>query len=320
MRYHERAVTQASERTLVILLSVLTFLLAGAGLGVWLGQYATVRAVLESDPHAATHPPFGLPRFALLPAEGVARPPAGDAGQRLVARLGQMRAELTRLNALGERLVDMAGLDPAEFDFAAPPALGGPETVPVRDYTIKEIASELGGLVSLIQDRRRKLDRLDETLGDRPLTAPQARPGWPVATGYISSAFGFRVHPIKRMRAFHEGVDIATARGTPIHAVADGVVTFSGRQRGYGNLIDLRHASGMVTRYAHNAANLVREGERVRQGQKIATVGATGSATGPHVHFEVHRNGRPVDPMPYLDDGIPRQILAGKPAPAPAPG
>ncbi|MGE5155858.1 MAG: M23 family metallopeptidase [Bdellovibrio bacteriovorus] len=201
----------------------------------------------------------------------------------------------------------MSGLNPDEFDFQAPPPQGGPDDgSPVRDYTIREIASELGSVVSLLKDRKRKLEILEEAIMEKDLTAQSVPSGWPVRTGYITSNYGMRVHPTKRRRIFHQGIDFAAPRGTPIVAVADGVVVFTGKRSGYGNLVDIRHVNGLVTRYAHNQTNLVQEGQRVRQGQKIATVGSTGTATGPHVHFEVLKDGQHQNPIRYAGSKTPR--------------
>ncbi len=283
MNHHDRTKNARGQAVTVLLAtSVLTF--ASAGLGFWIGHQETVlnslgRAIPNGD--------------ALANAQSV---------NTLAVRLGAMQAELLRLNALGERLVRMSGLNPEEFDFVNPPPQGGPEQGPVRDYTIKELATELSSMVNLIQDRQRKLDMLDDVIPQTELLTQSAPTSWPVHFGYISSPFGFRVHPIRKARMMHEGVDFASARGAPIKAVADGVVIYSGRRNGYGNVIDVQHGNGLVTRYAHNTTNLVDNGQRVRRGQQIATVGATGTATGPHVHFEVRVDDHPVDPMPYLND------------------
>jgi murein DD-endopeptidase MepM/ murein hydrolase activator NlpD len=221
-----------------------------------------------------------------------------------------MQAELMRLNALGERLVQMAGLSSEEFDFQNPPPQGGPEGGPAQDFTIKEIASELGSVVGLLKDRKRKLEILEEAIMERDLTATSVPSGWPVRSGYITSNYGFRIHPTKRARLFHQGVDFAAPRGTPVVAVADGLVTFSGRRSGYGNMVEIRHVDGYSTRYAHNQANLVQEGQQIRRGQKIGTVGATGTATGPHVHFEVLKNGEHLNPISFAGRQGPALDLA----------
>ncbi len=228
-----------------------------------------------------------------------------------------MQAEVMRLNALGARLVEMAGLNAEEFNFQDPPPQGGPEDGPARDFTIREIASELGSVVGLLKDRKRKLEILEEAIMEKDLTAKSVPSGWPVRSGYITSNYGFRIHPTKHRRIFHQGIDFAAPAGSPVVAVADGLITFSGRRSGYGNMIEVRHVDGYSTRYAHNSTNLVQEGQQVRQGQKIGTVGATGTATGPHVHFEVLKNGEHLNPTRFAGREPQGGFLAANP---PNPG
>ena len=294
--YHLDRRKTARGQAVIALLAVILFTLAGGGLGFWIGHYQNMTPIVDNRAQ-----PSLVPRS--LPANSTlsSAPAATEDLDVIASRVGEMQAELLRLNALGERLVQMSGLNPEEFDFTDPPPRGGAEEGPARDFTIREIASELGSMVSLVQDRKRKLEVLEDVIVDKGLAAQVMPSGWPVRSGYITSRFGFRVHPIKKKRLFHEGVDFASPRGTPIVAVADGVVTFSGRKGGYGRTVDIRHVNGLVTRYAHNQDNLVKEGQMVRQGQKIATVGSSGTATGPHVHFEVIKDGKAVDPFRYID-------------------
>ncbi len=122
---------------------------------------------------------------------------------------------------------------------------------------------------------------------------------WPVR-GPISSPFGWRLHPILKKKIFHSGIDIAVSSGTSVRAADAGVVAVSGWQGGYGNFIAIDHGNGLATCYGHNSRLLVKEGDKVSQGQVIALAGSTGLATGPHVHFEVRRKGTPVNPMSFL--------------------
>ncbi|MBK1641841.1 peptidase M23 [Chromatium okenii] len=294
--YHHDHHLPVRGSAVVILLAVLCLMPAGAGLGFWLAHSA------DSDAASAI---FAASDGGEIILDVVPTAGAAEDVNAMAAQLAAMEAELLRLNALGERLVKLAGLDPREFDFVNPPPQGGADRQRVRDYTIKELANELGSVVDALVDRQQKLDVLDELLVEKDLrvegrtvTAPSS---WPVRSGYVSSRFGYRIHPTKRVRMFHEGVDIACARGTPIAAVAAGEVIYSGTRSGYGRVIDIRHDNGLVTRYAHNASNLVRVGQQVQRGQQIANVGTSGTATGPHVHFEVLRANRPLDPTPYLN-------------------
>lgn len=127
--------------------------------------------------------------------------------------------------------------------------------------------------------------------------------GWPVQ-GTVTSEFGYRTHPITGKRAMHTGIDIGAKTGTDIHAAGDGVVIFSGKKGGYGNIVEIRHANGVETRYAHNSANLVKVGDLVQKGQVIGKVGSTGRSTGPHLHFEVRKNGQAVNPRTMLGQNL----------------
>jgi len=126
--------------------------------------------------------------------------------------------------------------------------------------------------------------------------------GWPVE-GWLSSKFGYRVHPIKKSRKLHSGLDIATRPGKPVRVTADGVVSFSGRSGGNGNLVAVEHGFGYTTYYAHNKKNAVNVGQVMKRGDIVAYIGSTGSSTGPHVHYEVWKNGKSVDPMPFVKGG-----------------
>ena len=127
-------------------------------------------------------------------------------------------------------------------------------------------------------------------------STPAIRP----VVGWVTSKFGYRKSPYTSLREFHKGLDIAARRGTPIVASADGVVSFSGRKGLLGNLVTIDHGHGMVTRYAHAHKRLVRRFQKVKRGDKIALVGNTGKSTGPHLHYEVHLNGVPVNPEKYI--------------------
>ena len=151
------------------------------------------------------------------------------------------------------------------------------------------------------------LDSLDASLalvGRRTTDSDLAEMAWPsrypIAGARISSRFGNRRDPFTRRLARHTGVDMPAPRGTPIVASAGGTVRFAGYRRAYGNSVEIDHGDGLTTRYAHASQLLVRKGQVVLPEQPIATVGSTGRSTGPHLHFEVLRQGRPVEPLGYL--------------------
>jgi murein DD-endopeptidase MepM/ murein hydrolase activator NlpD len=220
----------------------------------------------------------------------------------LALRLGQMNAHVVRLDALGARLTQMAGLDDGEFDFSSPPSLGGPEE-PLPDGDLLQargVVAALDSLSNQLSDRGRQLGVLEDLLLDRKLRDEVHPEGRPVTAGYISSNFGSRTDPFTGRRAFHKGIDFAGRAGADVVAVASGVVTWSGQRYGYGQLVEINHGNGYVTRYAHNANNLVAVGDTVKRGQVIARIGDTGRATGPNLHFEVLHNGQAVNPLTYI--------------------
>lgn len=220
----------------------------------------------------------------------------------LALRLGQMNAHVIRLDALGTRLTQMAGLNDGEFDFSSPPALGGPEEVlgDGQQLRIGGVMASIDALAEQLADRSRQLNVLEDFLLNRKLADEVHPEGRPVQAGYISSSFGHRNDPFTGRRAFHKGIDFAGREGSDVIAVASGVVVWSGKRQGYGNLVEVNHGNGYATRYAHNADNLVAVGDTVKRGQIIARMGGTGRATGPNLHFEVLHNGRAVDPLTYV--------------------
>ena len=220
----------------------------------------------------------------------------------LASRIGSLNAHLIRLDALGRRLTDLAGLDRGEFDFDRPPPSGGPEGGVDQGGSalVPDLAAVLDSLEAQINDREQQLVALETLLASRELGARVMPGGLPLIGGWISSHFGRRADPITGRHAFHAGVDFAGAPGSKVIAVGPGVVTFSGYRTGYGNLVEITHPTGYVTRYGHNSKNLVRVGQSVQKNDPIAVIGSTGRSTGTHVHFEVLRDGNVVNPTKYL--------------------
>ncbi len=220
----------------------------------------------------------------------------------LALRLGQMNAHVIRLDALGQRLTQMAGLDDGEFDFSTAPPLGGPEELlPAPDtLQITNVITALESLDQQLTDRTQQLNVLEDFLLNRRLQDEVHPEGRPVTGGYISSHYGNRTDPFTGRPAFHKGIDFAGRIGNDIVAVASGVVVWSGPRYGYGEMIEINHGNGYATRYAHNSTNLVAVGDTVKRGARIAEMGDTGRATGANLHFEVLRNGRSVDPRTFI--------------------
>jgi len=232
---------------------------------------------------------------------------AREAAQRdlnaMAVKLAELQAQSTRLNALGERLTQIAGIEDGEFDFSADPAVGGPDD---SDATqIAPTGAHLGASIDILTHQlsiqTEQLGLLESLLANQELDASLLPTGRPVVVGYASSSFGRRSDPFSGYNAMHKGVDFSAPTGSDILAVADGVVRFSGRRSGYGNVVEIDHGNGYVTRYAHNSANVAAEGMRVKAGDVIAKVGSTGRSTGSHVHFEVWLNGQVVNPKQYLN-------------------
>jgi murein DD-endopeptidase MepM/ murein hydrolase activator NlpD len=220
----------------------------------------------------------------------------------LAARIGTLNAHLIRLDALGRRVTDLAGLDRGEFDFEQGPPVGGPESQEFETGSaqIPDLTVALDTLEAQLEDRQRQLTVLESLMSTRSLGERILPGGWPIIGGWISSHFGYRSDPFTGRGAFHAGVDFAGPPGTRVISTGPGVVSFSGYKNGYGNVVEITHPTGYLTRYGHNARNLVREGQTVQKGDPIAIIGSTGRSTGTHVHFEVERDGNTLNPMRYL--------------------
>jgi murein DD-endopeptidase MepM/ murein hydrolase activator NlpD len=219
----------------------------------------------------------------------------------LALKLGVLNAHLIRLNALGKRLTQMANLSSREFDFDHDPAVGGPESDSAgRGAQVPDLSAMINQFDRNLDFRTTQFSALESVLLGRQLSAEIRPSGKPVMAGYISSVFGERMDPFNGEEAFHKGLDFASEAGADVLAVAQGVVTYAGPREGYGVLVEINHGNGYVTRYAHNSRVSVARGDTVERGQAIAVVGSTGRSTGPHVHFEVLKDGRPIDPEAFV--------------------
>jgi murein DD-endopeptidase MepM/ murein hydrolase activator NlpD len=232
-----------------------------------------------------------------------ARKSARDDLDALTLRLGRMQAQMLRLNALGNQLVAQASLDKDEFDFDSPPAIGGPQDTDVsQSVEVPDFLSMLDELGAEMQDREQKFSVLETLLMDQSLHERVMPSGSPVRNGFVSSGYGKRSDPFTGKQEFHRGVDFAGKEGSRVLSVGDGVVSWVGQRAGYGNLVEITHGDGFVTRYGHNKKVLVAVGDTVKKGQPIAVLGSTGRSTGPHVHFEVVHNDQQVNPSKYIAD------------------
>lgn len=219
----------------------------------------------------------------------------------MAVRIGEMQAQLLRLDTLGERLARLAGFKPQDLQFGETPGRGGAvSSLPARDLTLGEFTQQLDLLTRQLEERGDRLGIL-ESLFTFDRAKKKLVPGLlPVESGWYSSNFGWRIDPFSGQRAFHEGIDVIAEVGTPVRAAAGGVVIYSDFHPQYGNMIEIDHGNDLVTRYAHASRRLVKVGDVVLPGARIAEVGRTGRATGAHLHFEVRSRGAPVNPVQFL--------------------
>ncbi|MHB9103350.1 MAG: M23 family metallopeptidase [Sulfuricella sp.] len=219
----------------------------------------------------------------------------------MAVKLGQMQAHVLRLDSLGERLATLTGIGKQEFNFDKKPGQGGAESSrPARDMTMSEFGQQLDGLMKKLDDRSDQLGLMEAMLVQqqaKKVAMPSTRP---VTTGWYSSNYGWRIDPFTGQKAFHEGVDFMADTGTAIHAAGGGIVVYADTYAGYGNMIEIDHGNGLISRYAHASKLLAKVGDVVMKGQKIGEVGNTGRSTGSHLHFEVRHRGAPQNPEHYL--------------------
>lgn len=223
-----------------------------------------------------------------------------------------LQARISRLEALGGQVADMTGLN-KEFDFYSEPALGGPQRIEaakepengeygliLTDGTQKSVLQALDAMRAKISVREHELRAIESLLENKQLIKERYLAGRPIESGWLSSYFGYRTDPFTGQKAWHKGVDFAGKEGAKVLAVGSGVVTWSGDRYGYGLLVEINHGNGFTTRYGHNKENTVKLGQVVTKGQEIARMGSTGRSTGPHVHFEVLKNNKAVNPERYV--------------------
>lgn len=244
----------------------------------------------------------GTLRQASLQSELAAQRAQSAAMQRelnaMAARLGELQADANRLNALGDRLTRAGQLGDGEFDFEKPVPVGG--VGPMHDFTAGELDRGIATLAARFRQSGDQLSVLESLLFSHKLEQDAVPSGMPVANSYITSGFGGRANPMGGGGEFHKGIDFKANTGDPVLSVADGVVSFAGVRSGYGNVVEIDHGNGYVTRYAHNSRLLVRVGDLVHAGGTIAKAGSTGRSTGAHVHLEVWDNGHVVNPSRFL--------------------
>jgi hypothetical protein len=229
----------------------------------------------------------------------------------MARRLGEMQARMLQVEALSERVSGLAGVNPNELK--PPPGRGG-ALVSGRPLTLEELQATLDDLEQLTGERTDLLTVIESRLLDQRLKKAMLPTQHPLRHGELGSRFGWRIDPFSGRQALHTGLDFQAGAGTPILSAAGGVVVTAEMHALYGNMVEVDHGNGLVTRYAHASRLLVRKGDLVKRGQPLSLVGSTGRSTGPHLHFEVLVQGVPQDPQKFLAAGRKPAQLAQAPA------
>lgn len=235
--------------------------------------------------------------------------------------IARLESRMARIDALGQRLTELSPYDVSEFDFVSPIGVGGlrssnPSIIDSNAELEKgltddllgevELSAQLASLSGKLADRSAQLDVLERLMLNDLRDEARSLVGKPVSKSWVSSNYGMRTDPISGERAWHNGIDIASTAGAPVVAMAPGVITYAGHKAGYGKVVEINHGAGLSTLYAHQKALAVETGAFVRKGQKIGEVGSTGRSTGPHVHYEIHKDGRSLDPARFVFKAAPR--------------
>jgi murein DD-endopeptidase MepM/ murein hydrolase activator NlpD len=222
----------------------------------------------------------------------------------MAMRLGDLQARVMLLDGLGERLAKTAGLKPQELPSlpsgAAPGRGGAVSSLPSRNLSVQEFSDLVEKLAQQIDQRSDQLSVLEALLVQDSANRKFLPTKYPISDGWYSSNFGYRIDPFTGQQSMHEGIDFPAEIGTPIVAAASGKVAFAEWHPQYGKMLEIDHGNGLVSRYAHASQLLVKEGDLVVAGQRVAVVGTTGRSTGPHLHFEVRLNGTPQNPARFL--------------------
>lgn len=219
----------------------------------------------------------------------------------MAKKVGEMQAKVVQLEALTERVSQLAGVQmPASAK--AKPGQGG-ALILGRSLSLEELQQTLSDLEAISSSKADLLTVMESRLFDQKISKLMVPTAQPVPGSHLGSVFGWRIDPITGRSALHTGLDFQADPGTPILAAAGGVVVVQEYHAAYGNVVEIDHGNSLITRYAHASAIFVKKGDLVKRGQKIAAVGSTGRSTGPHLHFEVLAEGTPQDPQKFLTTG-----------------
>lgn len=217
----------------------------------------------------------------------------------MAKKVGEMQAKMLQLESLGERVSGLAGISPAELSGTG----RGGALISSHPLSMDELQAVLADLEKNTGQRVDLLTVVESRLFDLKIHKMMIPTQHPVVDGNLGSNFGWRIDPINGGSALHTGLDFQASTGTPIAAAAGGVVVTQEYHAAYGNMLEVDHGNDLITRYAHASRVLVKKGDLIKRGQKIAEVGTTGRSTGPHLHFEVLVQGVPQDPQKFLNAG-----------------
>ncbi|WP_372964924.1 M23 family metallopeptidase [Marinobacter sp.] len=284
-------------------ISIIFIVLAVISAAAWAGYQAAMGQVSAAEPQESELVSQWQQKLNEQQAEvDRVREEVGHQIDALTLRLGRIQGSLLRLDALGQRFVESGLVASDEFNFDKSAAMGGPEEelLPADSFSAPELTKMIDQIEKQIEDREKQLRLLEKVASREKLEDELYVQGRPITWGWLSSKYGYRSDPFTGKRTWHGGVDLAGKDGSDIIAVASGVVTYADERYGYGNLVEIDHGDGLVTRYAHAKTIKVNVGDIVQKGQVVALMGSTGRSTGPHVHFEVIRNGKPENPEKYI--------------------
>jgi murein DD-endopeptidase MepM/ murein hydrolase activator NlpD len=287
-------------------LSKARWLSALAGFGLLSGTLIHLILSSEQAPQLAQHLLSEQKKLAQSATENAVNDTVTE--QQIIAlttKLAQLQSQVLRLNALGERIAEDNNIPENEFNFEQAPPSGGPallieQNVEEATVDITTLMQSTDTLEQQIQQQEKQLKVLESLTLGHHIQQNSYLSGRPIKRGWLSSYYGIRQDPFNGQPAIHKGIDFAGKENADIIATASGVVSWAGERYGYGNLIEINHGGGIKTRYGHNKEILVQVGDVVTKGQVIAKMGSTGRSTGPHVHYEILKNDRQINPLKFV--------------------
>jgi len=242
------------------------------------------------------------PKYQISNLPNIDNPKINSQVTAVTMKLAELQSQVLRLNALGDRLAEEANIPDNEFNFEQLPHSGGPMSSSSDDKqkSLPELLLSITALEETLEHEEKQLKMLESVSFGHHIENTRYLSGRPITKGWLSSYFGLRKDPFNGKPAMHKGVDFAGSENADIIATASGVVSWASERHGYGQLIEINHGDGLKTRYGHNKTIKVSVGDVVNKGQVIAKMGSTGRSTGPHVHYEILRNNRQIDPTQYV--------------------